>query len=131
MSRTLLQILTVLLALVPILTGAAGMLLGPAELKTFSPISTVDPSHVLDSNYRYFSGLWLALGICLLFTVRSIELNGLLFKVVWGAIFIGGLGRALSMFQLGLPLPPFIGFTALELIGAPLFIYWQSTVAKA
>jgi Domain of unknown function (DUF4345) len=130
MSRTLLQILTALLALVPIATGIAGILLGPAELRTFSPISTNDPQHVLDSNYRYFSGLWLALGLCLLYTVRSIEYNGLMFRLVWGAIFIGGIGRAISMIQLGMPPPPFIGFTALELIGAPIFIAWQASIAK-
>jgi hypothetical protein len=130
MSRTLLQILTALLALVPIATGIAGLLLGPAELRTFSPISTNDPHHVLDSNYRYFSGLWLALGLCLLYTVRSIEYHGLIFRLVWGAIFIGGMGRVISMIQLGMPPPPFIGFTALELIGAPIFIAWQASIAK-
>ena len=131
MSRTILQTLTLLLALIPIATGLAGMVLGPAELRTFSPISTVDPQFVLDSNYRYFSGLWLALGLCLLFTVRSIEYQTMLFRVVWGAIFVGGVGRALSMGLVGMPPPPFIGFTALELLGAPLFVYWQSTIARA
>jgi hypothetical protein len=131
MSRTTLQIITLLLALVPIGTGIAGLLLGPAELKNFSAISTHDPQHVLDSNYRYFSGLWLALGLILLYTVRSIEDNGLLFRLVWGAIFVGGIGRALSMIQVGVPPTPFVGFTALELLGAPLFVYWQSSIAKA
>jgi Domain of unknown function (DUF4345) len=130
MSRTTLQIITLLLALVPIGTGIAGLLFGPAELKSFSAISTHDPQHVLDSNYRYFSGLWLALGLILLYTVRSIEDNGLLFRLVWGAIFVGGIGRVLSMMQVGMPPAPFIGFTALELLGAPLFIYWQSSIAK-
>jgi Domain of unknown function (DUF4345) len=131
LSHFLLQFLTVLLALVPIATGMAGLLLGPAELRTFSLISTTDPQFVLDSNYRYFSGLWLALGLCLLYSVRSIEYNGLIFRLVWGAIFIGGIGRAISMIQVGIPPLPFIGFTALELVGAPLFIYWQSCIAKS
>ncbi len=130
MSRILLQVVTTLLALVPIITGIAGMALGPAELLNFSPIATTDPHNVLDSNYRYFSGLWLTLGLCLLYTVRSIETEGLIFRLVWGAIFIGGIGRAISMFYVGMPLPPFIGFTALELIGTPLFIFWQSSIAK-
>jgi hypothetical protein len=29
------------------------------------------------------------------------------------------------MVQLGLPFAPFIGFTALEVLGAPLFVWWQ------
>jgi hypothetical protein len=130
MSRTFLQILTALLALVPIATGIAGIAFGPSELRSFSPVSTDDPQYVLDSNYRYFSGLWLALGLFLLYTVRSIETEGSIFRLVWIAIFVGGIGRALSMFQLGMPPAPFIGFTALELVGAPLFIWWQSSIAK-
>lgn len=39
--------------------------------------------------------------------------------------------RALSTLSLGWPPLPFIGFTALELIGAPLFVYWQHCVARA
>ena len=41
-------------------------------------------------------------------------------------IFIGGIGRLLSMFFLAFPPIPFIGFTALEIIGAPFFIWWQA-----
>jgi hypothetical protein len=130
MSRTMLQIFTTLLALVPIATGIAGMVIGPAELRTFSPIATTDPHHVLDSNYRYFSGLWLTLGLFLLATVRNIETQGPMFRFIWIAIFIGGVGRALSILQVGMPLTPFVGFTLLELIGAPVFIYWQSRVSK-
>jgi hypothetical protein len=49
--------------------------------------------------------------------------------VLWGAVFLGGVGRALSMAFVGLPPAPFIGFTVLELIGAPAFIAWQRRVA--
>jgi hypothetical protein len=85
---------------------------------------------VLDSNYRYFSGIWLAVGLCLLYTVRSIEHETTLFRLAWGAVFIGGIGRALSMGLVGMPPAPFVGFTLLELVGAPAFIYWQSTIAR-
>jgi hypothetical protein len=131
MSRTLLQVLTVLLAMIPIATGHLGMALGPSELRAFSPVSTVDPDHVLDSNYRFFSGVWLALGLCLLFTVRSIERQTTLFRLAWGAVFVGGIGRALSMALVGVPLSAFVGFTGLELIGAPLFVYWQTRIARS
>jgi hypothetical protein len=45
-------------------------------------------------------------------------------------IFLGGIGRLLSMIFLGLPPLPFIAFTALEIIGAPFFIWWQARVAR-
>jgi hypothetical protein len=46
-------------------------------------------------------------------------------------IFAGGIGRLLSLVLTGMPFPPFIGFTMLEVIGAPLFVWWQARVAQA
>lgn len=86
---------------------------------------------VLDSNLRFFGGVWLGLGLALVWLVPRIESEGVLFRVVWGGIFLGGIGRLLSMLMVGLPPLPFVGFTALEVIGAPLFVYWQHLVAKA
>ena len=85
---------------------------------------------LLDSNLRFFGGVWLGLGVAILWLVPSIEKQGVLFRAIWGAIFLGGIGRLLSIVFLGLPPIPFIGFTALEIIGAPLFIYWQYRVAQ-
>jgi hypothetical protein len=131
MSKILLQILTAGLALVPLLTGLAGLVLGVSELRNFSPVTTHDPHFVIDSNYRFFSGLWIAIGLCLMLSVRSIEYETTLFRVAWGAIFLGGIGRLVSMVAAGTPPTPFLGFTALEIIGAPLFVYWQSTLARS
>jgi Domain of unknown function (DUF4345) len=131
MSKILLQILTAGLALVPLLTGLAGLFLGVSELRNFSPVTTHDPHFVIDSNYRFFSGLWIAIGVCLMISVRSIEYETTLFRVAWAAIFLGGIGRLVSMVAAGTPPTPFLGFTALEIIGAPLFVYWQSTLARS
>ena len=88
-------------------------------------------SPLLDSNLRFFAGVWLGLGIALLWTVPSIERQGALFRTIWGAIFLGGVGRLLSMATLGAPPVPFIGFTGLEILGAPAFIYWQHRLAQS
>jgi uncharacterized protein YjeT (DUF2065 family) len=128
MSRRLLQILTGLLALVPIVTGIITMLGVRDPLYASTDIPELP---VLDSNLRFFGGVWLGLGIALLWLVPRIERETALFRAIWGAIFLGGIGRALSMLLIDLPPAPFIGFTILELVGAPLFIYWQSRVAAA
>lgn len=52
-------------------------------------------------------------------------------RALWGAVFLGGLGRLLSWMRIGAPPKPFMGFTLLELLGAPAFIYWQARVAGA
>ena len=44
-------------------------------------------------------------------------------------ILVGGIGRVLGMIFYCLPPAPFIAVTALELLGAPLFVLWQHRVA--
>jgi hypothetical protein len=34
------------------------------------------------------------------------------------------------MLLIGLPPVPFIGFTILEIVGAPIFVAWQARIAK-
>jgi hypothetical protein len=128
MGRKALQVITAILGLVPVLTGAIGLLgLGDplyaaAKLPAFP---------VLDSNMRFFAGVWIGLGLAILWLVPRIERETVLFRFIWGAIFIGGIGRLLSILLAGWPPVPFIGFTALELFGAPLFVIWQHRVAQA
>jgi hypothetical protein len=63
--------------------------------------------------------------------VPAIEHQGILFRWVWAAVFLGGLGRLLSWWVIGEPPRPYIGFLLLEIVGAPLLIYWQSRVAQS
>jgi hypothetical protein len=85
---------------------------------------------LLDSNLRFFSGVWLGLGLALFWLIPNIEKQTVLFRAIWGAIFLGGVGRLLSMLLLSAPPLPFIGFTILEIVGAPLFVWWQARVAR-
>lgn len=128
MSRFSLQVCTVVLSLIPIITGVV-TLLGIKD-PLYRPLS-LPSAPVLDSNLRFFGGVWLGLGLAMLWLVPTIEHQGILFRVLWGAIFLGGVGQVLSWLQVGAPPKPFIGVTLLELLGAPLFIYWQSRVAQA
>jgi hypothetical protein len=128
MGKRLLQITTALLGLVPLLTGLITMLGVHDPLYSAAGIPALP---VLDSNLRFFGGVWLGLGIAILWLVPRIETETVLFRAIWSAIFLGGAGRLLSILLIGTPPIPFVGFTALELIGAPLFIYWQHLVAQA
>jgi hypothetical protein len=103
MSRALLQICTAVLALVPISTGIISM--RGVRDPLYRPLHLPEVP-VLDSNLRFFGGVWLGLGLALLWTVPAIEQHGTLSR-------------------------PFIGFTLLEIVGAPFFIYWQSWVAQS
>lgn len=128
MGKKALQAVTAVLGVVPLATGAIGM------LGLNDPIyasARLPPFPLLDSNMRFFSGVWLGLGVAILWLVPRIGRETALFRFIWGAIFVGGIGRLLSIVVAGWPPLPFVGFTALELIGAPLFVYWQHRVAHA
>jgi uncharacterized protein DUF4345 len=128
MSRRLLQAATAILSLIPIATGIIAMA-GVGD-PLYAALD-LPRSPLLDSNLRFFGGVWLGLGLGMLYLVPSIERQTVLFRVLWGAVFLGGIGRALSSAFVGLPPLPFIGFTALEIIGAPLFVFWQKQVERS
>ena len=127
MEKRLLQILTGLLGLVPVLTG----LIGLAGLRDpLYAAMSLPANNLLDSNLRFFSGVWLGLGIGVYWLIPRIEVAGSVFRLLWGMIFLGGVGRLLSMVFVGLPPWPFVGFTVLEIVGAPLFVSWQVRIAR-
>jgi uncharacterized protein DUF4345 len=128
MNKRPLQVVTAGLGLIPVVTGAVAML--GVDDPLYASIG-LPRSALLDSNLRFFAGVWLGLGSALLWVVPSIERQGTLFRVVWGAVFLGGVGRLLSLVSLGAPPVPFIGFTMLEIVGAPAFVYWQHRLARS
>src|SRR5258708_6338293 len=121
------EIATALLAAIPVVTGIIGMfgLSDPLYASAGIPSNAM-----LDSNLRFFGGIWLGLGLSLYLLIPNIEKQTLLFRVLWGMIFLGGIGRLASMLFVALPPLPFIGFTVLEIVGAPFFIWWQARLAK-
>lgn len=128
MSKRMLQIATGILAAVPTATGLLG-LSGVDDPLYVALGLPCDPT--LDSNLRFYAGVWLGLGLTAFYLLPRIEQKTTLFRALWMMIFLGGIGRLLSLALTGMPYPPFIGFTVLEVLGAPLFIWWQHRVAKA
>jgi Domain of unknown function (DUF4345) len=127
MGKLSLQIATGVLGAIPIVTGLIGMSGLGDPLYAAAGV----PSNVLlDSNLRFFSGVWLGLGLALYWLIPRIESQTVLFRVIWGMIFLGGVGRVISMLFQGPPPMPFVGFAILEILGAPVFIAWQSRLAK-
>jgi hypothetical protein len=114
--------------MVPFITGLLGMLglRDPVYANLGLP-----PDATLDSQLRFYSGVWLGLGLAAFWLLPRIEKETTLFRALWLMIFIGGVGRLISLLIAGTPFLPFIGFTALEIIGAPLFVLWQHKVAHA
>lgn len=126
MSRRPLQIVSALLGVIPVVTGVLTMmgLADPIYAAAGLPVHAL-----LDSNLRFLGGLWLVLGLAMFWVIPRIERETALFRVLWLMISVGGVGRLLSMALVGAPPWPFIGFTLLEIVGAPFFIAWQARLA--
>jgi Domain of unknown function (DUF4345) len=128
MNKRPLQITMALLGAIPVVTGLVS-LLGLSDPIYAS--AGIPQNALLDSNLRFFGGVWLGLGVGVYWLLPNIEKHTLLFRILWGMIFLGGVGRLLSMVFLAPPPLPFIGFTVLEILGAPLFVLWQARLARA
>lgn len=123
-----LQIVLRVLAAVPILTGGLNLLMGAASLRLLdATFSTITP--LIDTEIRFFGAIWLMVGIILYWLIPNIEKHTVLFRLLLGGIFLGGIGRLLSAATVGIPPPLFIGLIALELVWMPLLFLWQSRIA--
>src|ERR1700680_3542983 len=90
MHKRALQITTAILGLVPIVTGLIGMS-GISDPIYASAGLSANP--LLDSNLRFFGGVWFGLGLALYWLIPKIEKQTVLFRALWGMIFLGGVGR--------------------------------------
>lgn len=131
MRKRIFQVILAVIGLIAVITGAWGFVGGITDdFYGVSASAQVSGNIILDSNLRYFSGLWLGLGLLILWMIPSIERQKLVFRLVAGMIFLGGMGRVISMLSFGMPSPLFIVFVLLELL-FPVLIFWQNRLAQS
>lgn len=118
----LLQGAVAVACLVPLVAGSMGVLRGAAWLGA-------DASVDLDSHFRYLSGIFLGVGIAFASCVPDIAHKGARLRLLAAFVVTGGLARALSAAQMGLPGPGHVFGLAMELIVVPLLTLWQARVA--
>jgi uncharacterized protein YjeT (DUF2065 family) len=121
------QAIVAILTIIPLATGVLTLMgLSNPEYKQAGL-----PMHiVLDSNLRFYGGVWLGLGLVLLWMLPRLRTETKLFRAFSLMIFVGGIGRLIAMALVGWPPVPFIAFTALEIIGMPLLVWWQTALSK-
>ncbi|MFF5205668.1 DUF4345 domain-containing protein [Streptosporangium sp. NPDC000396] len=128
LSRRALQTAVVLLGLVVLGTAVNDIAFGPAALPDHAQTQV---NATLDSNYRFFAGVWFALGIVMLTLARRVEHSGPALRAVCGAVFLGGLARVLSLAVAGPPHPLFAAFIGVELLTPLVLVVWQSRLARS
>ncbi len=135
MSKKALQIVLAILALIPILTGGMDLILGTGALNLGGTAGVFPPEVInnafLDSQTRFFGAIWFGIGLMMYWIIPSIDKQTALLRLLAGGIFLGGIGRLSSVFLVGPPPTEFFAFIALELIGMPLLILWQSRISKS
>jgi uncharacterized protein YjeT (DUF2065 family) len=121
------QAIMAVLAIIPLATGMLTMMGLNDPIYKQAGL----PMHVLlDSNLRFFGGVWLGMGIVLLWMLPRLRTETKLFRALSLMIFIGGIGRLFAIVFVGWPPVPFIAFTALEIIGMPLLVWWQTVLSQ-
>jgi hypothetical protein len=115
----MLQLLVALGGLVPVGAGLAGVLLGPALVGR----GAGDVS--LDSHFSYLSGLLLAIGLAFWWTIPAIERRGDPVRLLTFIVFLGGLGRLISLGRAGWPDAPMQAAFVMELMVTPAICLWQ------
>lgn len=129
MNRRALQLVNAVVALATVALAAMQLALG-VDSPVYAGLG-LPAAPALDSNLRFFGGMALGLGLLLLWILPSIERRTGVYRLIWLCAFVGGLGRVLSIGSVGWPAPLLVGITALEVLGAPLLVYWQHRVAAS
>lgn len=128
-QRLCLQFAMIAACLIPIGAGLAGVVMGSRMIdKVGGGISEAGISQ--DSQFRYLSGLLLAIGLCFLSLVPRIERAGAVMRLLTFIVFIGGLARLAGVVAFGLPSRPMLGGLTMELAVTPLLCLWQMSLAR-
>ncbi|WP_294277653.1 DUF4345 domain-containing protein [uncultured Sphingomonas sp.] len=125
-ERRALQIVVAIACLVPLSIGGISVVRGPGWLG-HAPIIPTD----LDSQFRYVSGIFFALGLAFTSCVPAIERKGARFRLLGLLVVGGGLSRALSWAIVGAPSVGHRFGLVMELGVVPLLMLWQARVARA
>jgi hypothetical protein len=99
-------------------------------LETLGRVTDQDAYLIRDSHAHYYGGVYLALGLFLIYAARDVRRFRPTLNVVFAMIFAGGLARLTQ-------LEPDVTFggdlmvsTVIELIGIPLLAWWVNRSAR-
>jgi len=124
-SRKVLQITMGVLATAPLLSGIIGL------AGIYNPLffENLPLNLILDSNLRFLNAMSVAVALSFYFIIPVIEKETFACRIICCTIFLGGIGRLISIYDLGFPPFPLLVFLFLELSGPILIMYWQQQLA--
>lgn len=123
-EKRALQTVVAVACLLPLLVGGASVVHGPAIFG-----HPADLPRDLDSQFRYVSGIFFALGLGFVSCIPSIERKGPRFRLLGALVVVGGLSRAVSLAAFGAPSAGHLLGLAMEVLVVPLLLLWQANLA--
>lgn len=122
----------ILFAIIPLVTGAIDLFVGlNAQTQLGVTIATQDlQDSVLDSQIRYLGAIWFGFGILLCVCIRDLSRYVGLLRGALAVVFLGGIGRCISLLDNGWPDTDggryFVMIAiSIEIVGMPLLLWWQ------
>jgi hypothetical protein len=119
-----LQATLAILSMIPLVVATIGITQGTSR---WLAADSITPN--FDSHYRYIAGYYFSLGLLGLWLIPRIEKHTGLFRIICISVFMGGIGRVISIVQVGVPNSLTLAFTALELC-FPLLLLWQARLPR-
>ncbi len=108
---------------VPVIGGAAGVVMGEAAFGPWAGAAE-------DSQMRYLSGLLLGIGLVFWGCIPAIERRGGIVRVMTLIVVTGGVARLAGIMLIGDP-GRIRWALVMELLVAPLLCLWQARVARS
>jgi hypothetical protein len=124
-SLRALQIVVGLLGATAVVTGLVDIIGGPEALPGVD--GAVDET--VDNAFRFNAAFWCALGVAALWLVPRLATETTAVRWVAGALFLGGVARAVSLIDVGEPHEMFVALMFVELLLPPVIVFWQSRLA--
>lgn len=126
MGYTLFKVTMGIFSLIPLIIGTKGMIKGFKDFPESENFTAKQKLHI-DSEWRFHSALFLALGFIMIYMIPNIEnpQYGFYFEIFMSIILFSGIGRIISIFRFKKIEPHFIPPLIAEFIMAPLFIAWR------
>jgi hypothetical protein len=112
------------LAVIPVVAGAATMLLGADSIPDSGP-----PTASMESELRFYSVWWIGAGVFIAWLAPRIEERTRELRAFCALLFLAGVSRVLAIVDVGWPHPSQVVLMAIELTLPIVLVAWQSRAA--
>ena len=112
------------LALIPIATGLASVLLGSEIIRGGGPSNAG-----VESELRYYAVFYVAFGAFLWSLAPDVARRGRELRWAAAVLFCGGLARVVGVLVDGWPEADYVVLMAVELVLPPVLVAWQRSIA--